>query len=243
MSNITIHRDGSNFGPYTLEQINEMVKNNQILSTDMGWVEGGNEWQPISKLLPSKPTTQTKNKPSNSKKYEGAQISVKKPCLSDKYSINVEGIESYTADIKFTLKDRNFIIRLASDPQKIIECKFVDDKKNGYYLVYNESGNVGKFIINNNFSRPEYVLHGVQENKICTIAESNSLWSLLRTVLHKAIPNYYKSKDNSLIDVSLSEMRMMSISNVKLVTKNQIYENDLAILITLAVYIAAHPSL
>ena len=47
---ITINRNGENYGPYSLEQVREMLDSGQAQPTDMGHVEGESEWVPLSEL-------------------------------------------------------------------------------------------------------------------------------------------------------------------------------------------------
>jgi TM2 domain-containing membrane protein YozV len=47
---ITIHRDGRNFGPYTLEQANAMLASGQLAGSDLAWAEGAPDWTPLSRV-------------------------------------------------------------------------------------------------------------------------------------------------------------------------------------------------
>ena len=58
---ITINRNGENYGPYSLEQVREMLDSGQAQPTDMGNVEGKSEWVPLSKL--SKNLSEAEEKP------------------------------------------------------------------------------------------------------------------------------------------------------------------------------------
>ena len=58
---ITINRNGENYGPYSLEQVREMLDSGQAQPTDMGHVEGESEWVPLSEL--SKNLSEAEEKP------------------------------------------------------------------------------------------------------------------------------------------------------------------------------------
>jgi hypothetical protein len=59
---ILIHRDGQQYGPYTLEQAQEYVINGTLIpATDLAWHEGMTEWLPLKdvlrQLVPAVPTS------------------------------------------------------------------------------------------------------------------------------------------------------------------------------------------
>src|SRR6266481_7178729 len=45
--NIIVSRNGQQFGPYTLEQVNAYLASGQLLPTDLGWYEGASQWTPL----------------------------------------------------------------------------------------------------------------------------------------------------------------------------------------------------
>lgn len=45
--NITVHRNGNLFGPYTLDQINTYLVAGKLFSNDIGWYEGAVQWVPL----------------------------------------------------------------------------------------------------------------------------------------------------------------------------------------------------
>lgn len=47
---IFIGRDDQQYGPYTVEQINEFLVSGHILSTDLAWYEGAAEWAPVASI-------------------------------------------------------------------------------------------------------------------------------------------------------------------------------------------------
>ena len=47
MSTIHISKDGQQFGPYSVEQINEMLAQQQAALTDNAWMEGMQGWEPL----------------------------------------------------------------------------------------------------------------------------------------------------------------------------------------------------
>jgi uncharacterized membrane protein YhaH (DUF805 family) len=46
-----IHRDGQQFGPYSLRQLHQYVAEKRILATDLAWSEGMPEWVFVSDIL------------------------------------------------------------------------------------------------------------------------------------------------------------------------------------------------
>jgi len=48
MSAIHISKDGQQLGPYSVEQINEMLTQQQAALTDNAWMEGMQEWEPLN---------------------------------------------------------------------------------------------------------------------------------------------------------------------------------------------------
>lgn len=48
MSTIHISKDGQQFGPYSVEQINEMLAQQQVALTDNAWMEGMQGWEPLN---------------------------------------------------------------------------------------------------------------------------------------------------------------------------------------------------
>jgi hypothetical protein len=49
--NITIHRDDVSYGPYTLEQVKELVAQRRFAHGDLACVDGAGKWQPLENLL------------------------------------------------------------------------------------------------------------------------------------------------------------------------------------------------
>ena len=47
---ITINRDGENFGPYSLEEVRGLLANSTLKGTDLAHTEGSENWTPISTL-------------------------------------------------------------------------------------------------------------------------------------------------------------------------------------------------
>ncbi len=47
---IYLARNNEQAGPYSLEQVNEMLATNQVLLTDLAWHQGMKEWKPIGEL-------------------------------------------------------------------------------------------------------------------------------------------------------------------------------------------------
>jgi hypothetical protein len=49
--NITIHRDGQNYGPYTLDQAKEHVTAGSLSQADLAWYEGCTSWIPLGEAI------------------------------------------------------------------------------------------------------------------------------------------------------------------------------------------------
>ncbi len=49
--NITIHRDEVSYGPYTLEQVTELISQHRFARGDLACVEGGSKWEPVENLI------------------------------------------------------------------------------------------------------------------------------------------------------------------------------------------------
>lgn len=47
---IHIHRDGQDFGPYTIDQVNQYLLDGTIVPTDMAWADGFPDWTPLPKV-------------------------------------------------------------------------------------------------------------------------------------------------------------------------------------------------
>ncbi len=52
---IIIHRHGSEYGPYTLEETKQHLASGALLEDDLAWTEGGTEWVPLKNLLSQLP--------------------------------------------------------------------------------------------------------------------------------------------------------------------------------------------
>tara|TARA_B100001094_G_C17957315_1_gene683617 strand:+ start:421 stop:777 length:357 start_codon:yes stop_codon:yes gene_type:complete len=48
MSAIHISKDGQQFGPYSVEQINEMLGQQQAVLSDNAWMDGMEGWEPLN---------------------------------------------------------------------------------------------------------------------------------------------------------------------------------------------------
>jgi hypothetical protein len=48
--NITIHREGKNYGPYSLEQVKAYLSSGSLLANDLAWHEGAATWLPLSQV-------------------------------------------------------------------------------------------------------------------------------------------------------------------------------------------------
>ena len=48
---ITINRNGENHGPYSPEQVRQMLEAGQLTATDLAVAEGMSEWKPVGEVL------------------------------------------------------------------------------------------------------------------------------------------------------------------------------------------------
>lgn len=58
---IYLARNNEQAGPYTLEQVNQMLANGQVVLADLAWHEGMTQWQPLGELTGGELTYQPKN--------------------------------------------------------------------------------------------------------------------------------------------------------------------------------------
>ena len=49
--NITIHRDDVSYGPYTMEQVKELIARGRVGYGDLACVQGQEKWQPVENLI------------------------------------------------------------------------------------------------------------------------------------------------------------------------------------------------
>jgi|TARA_B100001971_G_C18196610_1_gene541861 uncharacterized protein (TIGR00266 family) len=53
--NISISRNGQQYGPYSAEQVQQMLASGQLAAADLAYTEGMSEWKPLGELLASPP--------------------------------------------------------------------------------------------------------------------------------------------------------------------------------------------
>lgn len=58
---IYLARNNQQAGPYTLEQLNQMLASQQVLLTDLAWHEGMTEWRALGELTQGKLVYQPEN--------------------------------------------------------------------------------------------------------------------------------------------------------------------------------------
>ena len=51
---IHITRQGTQYGPYPESSVKDMLAEGQLLSTDLAWYEGAEDWKPLQELLGTK---------------------------------------------------------------------------------------------------------------------------------------------------------------------------------------------
>ena len=49
-ANITVNHDNQNYGPFSIDQINQMLAAGRLNDTDLAWIEGTPDWQRVSAL-------------------------------------------------------------------------------------------------------------------------------------------------------------------------------------------------
>jgi hypothetical protein len=49
--NITIHRNNISYGPYTMEQVRELMTRGRLGHRDLACVEGAERWEPLENLI------------------------------------------------------------------------------------------------------------------------------------------------------------------------------------------------
>ena len=52
MKSIMIHREGKDYGPYSLEEVQGLLAKALLNPDDLAWVDGGTEWVPLRDLIP-----------------------------------------------------------------------------------------------------------------------------------------------------------------------------------------------
>lgn len=67
---IFIHRDGQQTGPYTLEQVRDMLETGVVKETELCWYEGLQGGRPLSEIAQFLPKVTTKDAPSNASTVE-----------------------------------------------------------------------------------------------------------------------------------------------------------------------------
>jgi hypothetical protein len=51
LMNIYVHKDGQQLGPFAESDVRAHLSNGNLNDTDLAWVEGNSDWQPISTIL------------------------------------------------------------------------------------------------------------------------------------------------------------------------------------------------
>ena len=71
---IKINRDGAEFGPYTLEQVNELLADGTLLPTDLAWYDPMETWAELSQVavtINQATETTDQEEPSEAGEYRG----------------------------------------------------------------------------------------------------------------------------------------------------------------------------
>ena len=53
---ITVHRTGANYGPFSAEEITHLLAIGTLQQTDWAWITGGNAWAPLAQAMGCEPT-------------------------------------------------------------------------------------------------------------------------------------------------------------------------------------------
>lgn len=68
MTDVFVHKDGKESGPYTLAELKARLQTGAFRSTDLAWYEGIPEWKPIAELLPQLGETSGSSSPPPAKR-------------------------------------------------------------------------------------------------------------------------------------------------------------------------------
>lgn len=91
---IYLARNNQQAGPYTLEQINQMLVSQQVLLTDLAWHEGLTEWKPLGELTQGKLIYQPEGYIGTSIESPSSQTLPQKAGLTPPHKDNLASIPS-----------------------------------------------------------------------------------------------------------------------------------------------------
>lgn len=150
-------------------------------------------------------------------------ISIKRPSfLSSNYSVSVNGQNAYAAKVKFTLKDPQEITLQPTSGRvgDTITMKPVAGKtgygdKAEYSLHKGGAEAFGYFLIEGRVC-PTIRLLDSKRSDLGVIQEKSKLYSMVRTLLQKILPNFYACKNNNSVIFTATEIYTPIMCRVKL---------------------------
>lgn len=101
---IYLARNNEQAGPYTLEQVNQMLANGQVVLADLAWHEGMTQWQPLGELTGGELSYQPQNAapfktaPNLTKQPFGTDIAAQQN-LNQHYGQNANAARSRTQSV------------------------------------------------------------------------------------------------------------------------------------------------
>ena len=108
---IYLARNNQQAGPYTLEQLNQMLANQQVMLTDLAWHQGMTEWKALGELTQGKSVYQPAG-------YVAPAVTPETPVFQNNQSTT----SAYSQPHTQTATQKN---ELASIPSRIL-AKIVD---------------------------------------------------------------------------------------------------------------------
>lgn len=121
---IYLARNNEQAGPYTLEQVNQMLANGQVVLADLAWHEGMTQWQPLGELTGGELSYQ----PQNAAPFKTAPNLTKQPFGTDKtaqQNLNQSQNQHYGQNANAARSRTQSVAALASINKRIL-AKLID---------------------------------------------------------------------------------------------------------------------
>lgn len=121
---IYLARNNEQAGPYTLEQVNQMLANGQVVLADLAWHEGMTQWQPLGELTGGELSYQ----PQNAAPFKTAPNLTKQPFGTDKtaqQNLNQSQNQHYGQNANTARSRTQSVAALASINKRIL-AKLID---------------------------------------------------------------------------------------------------------------------
>lgn len=121
---IYLARNNEQAGPYTLEQVNQMLANGQVVLADLAWHEGMTQWQPLGELTGGELSYQ----PQNTAPFKTGPNLTKQPFGTDKAAqqhINPNHSQSSSQNANAARSRTQSVAALASINKRIL-AKLID---------------------------------------------------------------------------------------------------------------------